>query len=145
MKLLVRSLIACLLALWISAPTTGGEGGENAGGTGVWILPTCGFLGGPGPGVGQSFAVSDPSKGVRFVVSEECGAVTALAVEPLSGISTPLSVNGRDVTLPASLLQAYVAGGVHLVRVVITDAAHCGYRIDLVLPSAGSPGSLTIQ
>ena len=48
---LSRILLALALAVWVAVPGVGSDGGENAGGTGVWILPRaasiCAFSGPP--------------------------------------------------------------------------------------------------
>jgi hypothetical protein len=44
MNTLLRFVLALALGVWLAMPSLGSEGGENAGGTGVWILPRATFM-----------------------------------------------------------------------------------------------------
>ncbi|MCA8974427.1 MAG: hypothetical protein KDC98_06880 [Planctomycetes bacterium] len=145
MKLLVRCFAASLLALCFAMPGVGGEGGENAGGTGVWILPRSQQLGCSSPAMGQSFSAEDFENDLTLVVSEECGHVIATATEPSNGEAIALPVSGREVTIRRSILQAYSAASVPVVQVLIADQAQQGYLITLAIDSANRTCTLTVQ
>ena len=148
MKLFSRTLLAVLAALWIALPSVGGEGGENGGGTGVWILPRCSALGSVPqacPGTGQMRQFSRLSGDITMVVSPQCGQVVATICDPGTGVFVPLSVSGRDVTLPESVLQAFQGASVTSVKIVIADAAQNGYILTLAVNVAAQSGSLQVH
>lgn len=108
MKSLLRPLVAIALAVWLALPLFGSEGGNNAGGTGIWILPRATFL---ASGMSQSAprATKDllaNGQDLVMELSSECGACSATFVDELSGQPVALQANGGLVRLPASLLQS---------------------------------------
>lgn len=149
MHALIRTFVAALLALWLAMPSVGGEGGENGGGTGVWILPRCEFLSGDPLAIGMhgapkaSRSFSSLSQSLSLNGSSECGQIVATLIDPSSGSLVPLSVVGRNATLPSSVLVGLRAAGVTYAQIVMMDAAHQGYVIHVVLDIAA--GSVTLN
>jgi len=148
-----RFLACLLLALAIALRLLGGEGegGENAGGTGVWILPRSERIGSGSPAIDPNsqlrvsplqLSALDHDIGLR--VSPECGEVVAtLFAEPF-GEPVPLQVQGNLVLIPSSLLSNLVNAGVAESIVVILDAYGNGYRLRLVLDFATGSGRVLV-
>jgi hypothetical protein len=149
-----QRFFACLLlALALALRLLGGEGegGENAGGTGVWILPRSERITSGSPALDPNspqrvsplvFPALDHDVGLR--VSPECGEVVAtLFAEPL-GEPVALQVQGNLVVISASLLHNLVNAGVEESIVVILDANGNGYRLRLLLDLATSSGRVLV-
>lgn len=140
MKSLLRPLVAIALAVWLALPLFGSEGGNNAGGTGIWILPRATFL---ASGMSQSAprATKDllaNGQDVVMEVSSECGACSATFVDELSGQPVALQANGGLVRLPASLLQSLAGAAGTKAHIVITDANQLGYLLTIDRREDGS-------
>jgi len=138
------------MAMCIAVPTVGGEGGENAGGTGVWILPRSSFLCAPSAAAGESYTIQNFNRGLVLRVSPELGPVVAVITDSVSGVQIPLAVHGRDVILPASVLTGLVGAGVGDVSLVIFDSHQQGYCLDGNIRSGagnsgGSSATFTVQ
>jgi hypothetical protein len=138
MNTALRVLAAALLALWLAIPGVSGDeaGGENAGGTGVWILPRCEML---SSGSAQNaafgsprvaaFVVTDLSKDVRMCVSGECGQTVASLFAGVSGSPISLPVIGQYLLLPSSVMQGLLNARVEVSDIVVLDASQKGYRM----------------
>ncbi|MCA8948872.1 MAG: hypothetical protein KDE27_05175 [Planctomycetes bacterium] len=144
MKLAVRLVVVLLAAVWLAAPSLGGEGGENAGGTGVWVLPGGSSLGGNGQSGNLSREIPNLTKDFKLTVASNVGAFVATACEAGSGVIVPLASSGRDVLLPAAMLRGFRDENVAHVDIVIADSEMVGYRIRLSIPAAGETATLTI-
>jgi hypothetical protein len=149
MHALIRSLVAALLALWLAMPSVGGEGGENGGGAGVWVLPHCSYLtvdpqaGGPlgAPRASRSF--SSLGQTVVLQGSTECGQIVATLIDPVSCVPMALPVIGRSAIIPASVLNGLQAAGIPTAQIVMVDAAQQGYVIHVVIDLAA--GTVTFN
>lgn len=144
MHTLRRILVGIALLVWLAIPAAGhGGGGENAGGTGVWILPRAVPLcaAASATPVRESKLISDLGQDLMMSVSGECGIAVATFVDDITGVVTALPVSGALVRLPASLLQAMVASSCPQANIVVSDCNHVGYLIELRL----APGSQTIS
>ena len=134
MKLLQRVFVAIALAVWMALPILGNDGGDNAGGTGIWILPRAGHLAVTSQDAAARAQRSLPSAGqdLLVAVSPECGACAATFLDELSGQPVSLQSVGGVVRIPAALLQALPEGDGTKAHVVISDAAQLGYlmRVD---------------
>ncbi len=108
MKSLLRLLAALALAIWVAVPVVGSDGGDNAGGTGIWILPraTCLASGMEVTPPRAAKVLTTFNHDVVMQVSSECGAVVATFVDDLSGQPVSLATFSGQVRIPASLLQA---------------------------------------
>jgi hypothetical protein len=140
MKSLLRPLVALAVAVWLALPLVGNEGGNNAGGTGIWILPRATFL---ASGMSQSTprATKDllaNGQDVVMEVSTECGACSATFVDELSGQPVALQASGGLVRLPASLLQSLAGAAGTKAHIVITDANQLGYLLTIDRREDGS-------
>lgn len=147
MKHLLRILTVALAAAWLATPGVSGEGegGENAGGTGVWILPgPCALGGGPALGASAVRQVPTLANDVTMTVSAQLGSVVATACEAGSGTVIPLSVSGRDVTFRGSTMRAFRDANVQVVEIVICDSSQQGYRIRFRIHPNGQSGVLTV-
>ncbi|MBM4060513.1 MAG: hypothetical protein FJ265_05380 [Planctomycetes bacterium] len=152
MNLLFRFLTAALLALWAAIPAIGGagDGGENAGGTGVWILPRCESIGSNittiGGGVPRVAPLTFGNLGsdIRLRLSNECGEATATLFEGESGAPIALPVVDQLMTLPAFVLQGLVAAGVDVADIVVIDAHNRGYLMRLHLDLAARTAALLV-
>lgn len=138
MNTTLRILAAALLALWLAIPGISGEGdgGENAGGTGVWILPRSEFLSSGSGMQGRQprtspIAIPNLQLDVKLRVSSETGQCSGTLFDGLSNTPVDLPVIGQSVILPASLMQALFAARVPACDIVIVDAAHRGYLMTL--------------
>lgn len=140
MKLLQRVLVAIALAIWMAMPILGNDGGDNAGGTGIWILPRAGFLASDSPNaaVRAQRAVPGACQDLMLAVSSECGNCAAMFLDELSGQSVALQSVGGMVRIPASLLQALPQGDGTKAHVVISDASQLGYLMRVERSADGS-------
>ena len=143
MNTTLRILAAALLALWLAIPGISGEGdgGENAGGTGVWILPRSEFLSSGSGMQGRQpriapIAIADLQHEVKLRVSGDTGQCTGTLFDGASNMPIDLPVLGQCVVLPASLLQGLFAARVPSCDIVIVDAARRGYLLSLVFDYA---------
>jgi hypothetical protein len=145
MKAPLNWLLALLLAAWLAMPSRGDAGGgDNAGGTGVWILPFCANVG-SGGGVEQprlSIQLGDLSRDVTLECAPEIGAAVATCIDELSGQPVFLSVVGRRVTLPSATLRVLSQARVEA-DIVIADGQQRGYRIHVDVSE--NDGSLTLR
>jgi len=150
MHALIRTFVAALLALWLAMPSVGGEGGENGGGSGVWILPNYGMLSGDPlaisplgtPRASRSFA--SLSSNVILQGSSGLGQVVATLIDPVACIPMPLPVVGRSATVTSSVLQGLQAAGIANAQIIMMDAAHQGYVIHLFLDLAAGTVTFSI-
>jgi hypothetical protein len=135
MNALNRLLLAVALLVWVALPGISGDGGENAGGTGVWILPRATPLAAVVPSAPPRAdkLVSNLNQDLVMQVSAECGNVVGTFVDDIAAVPTALPVVGSLVRVPASLLQALVASGGTSAHVVVTDGNHVGYVIELTV------------
>jgi hypothetical protein len=138
---MLRGLLAFVLALVFVVPVTAGNGGgNNPGGDGVWILPRSSVI------VGLLPTAITPIRGtchypptaqsLQMKVSPEVVSPVAFLVDPISGAQIPLATTVDIVTIPVSVINAFLAANVTTVLGTITDAAFQGYyfrlRIDPV-------------
>lgn len=142
MKTMLRLLASVALAAWIALPGVGSDGGDNAGGTGVWILPRSSFFTSQLPCISattparQSQSMASAFNGVRLTTSTEMGAFTATFIDPFSGSSTALPTNGRDVVLSGTLLRAVQESGA-AAEIVVVDGQLQGYVVRVSVDAAG--------
>lgn len=149
----LRVLAAALLALWLALPGRSGEGdgGENAGGTGVWILPRCETINsgsGNGIGIGQPrvapFAIPDFAHDLHLKLSNDCGPASALLFDGSAGLEIELPIVGQTLTVPASVLQSLFSARVAVSDIVVLDASHKGYLMRLRLDLLTARGDLSV-
>lgn len=140
MKSILRLLAALALAVWVAVPTFGNDGGDNAGGTGIWILPRASFLatGSTEAGPRASKVLSSFSQDIVMQVSNECGTCVATFADELSGQQVSLQAYGGLVRVPASLLQALVGSSCSKAHIVIADASQLGYVLSIDRRDDGS-------
>lgn len=138
MNTTLRILAAALLALWLAIPGISGEGdgGENAGGTGVWILPRSEFLSSGSGLQGRQprippLVIANLLLDVKLRVSNDSGQCTGTLFDGATNVPTDLPVLGQCVVLPAPLLQGLFAARVPTCDIVIVDAARRGYLLSL--------------
>lgn len=135
----LRNLLVLLVALCLAIPTICDEGGENNGGTGVWILPACANITAPRSAAAASsrgsWAGSGTSVDVKMAVASEMGAPSAMLVDEVSGVPIALPTSGRMVTISKNLLQALHQASVRTASVVITDTMQRGYilKVNILL------------
>lgn len=140
MTTLLRSILAVLVVLTMSAPSTG-IGGGGGGGTGVWILPGCAMLSSstydPNAPVRETFFAGDTSEDLVLRVSPGMGAATACFIEDVSGTVYPLQVHSREVTIPKTLLQSLETAGSGAGTILIVDSQQRGYLLRLKVAADG--------
>jgi hypothetical protein len=153
MNTTLRVLAAALLALWFAIPGVSGdgEGGENAGGTGVWILPRCESISSGTWQIGQQsqprvapFAIPSLNQNVKLRVSNECGATSATLFDGENGTPITLGVVGQYVELPSSLLRGLHAAGVAESQIIVADANGRGYLIELRIDIAAATAEVRV-
>jgi hypothetical protein len=146
MKLLLRLMLPLAVATWLALPGIGSDGGDNAGGTGVWILPRPTFLAsGSVDSVGQergSISIASCSGGFALATGIELGDFTATFIDPISGVPIALPTCGRQVLLDAALLSALKQTGVQG-RIVVSDSQHLGYVMNVTMD--GVTGACTVR
>lgn len=144
MKLLQRVLVAIALAVWLAMPILGNDGGDNAGGTGIWILPRAGYLAANSQEAVAREQRNVPSFGqdLQVAVSSECGACGATFLDEVSGQPVALQSVGGVVRIPAALLQSLPQGDGTKAHIVISDASQLGY---LMRVERREDGSLVVK
>lgn len=137
----LRLLFALIFAICLALPSVSGDGGENGGGTGVWVLPRATYL---TSGVVEPRAVqlASPGQDLMLEMSCEVGLATAVFIDDLSQVPVSLMVNGSQVRLPAAVMQSFLACSAQSATIMISDAAHMGYLIRVI---AQSNGTLSLQ
>lgn len=151
MNLRIRLVPVALAAALLALPGIGDEGGEGAGGTGVWILPRPTYLapGCPGttpPSIAAVPPLALPSAGsVTMTIAPESGPSSAVLVDNVSGTSLPLPVSGREVTLARTVLQGLVSSGTDVAHIVVTDSQQLGYVIQISIDLATGAGTLSLR
>jgi hypothetical protein len=139
---LLRSVLALITAAWLMSPAPGNGGGENNGGTGVWILPACANITAaaqdPAAAARMTIQVPGTASDVRLQVDSSMGVASAVFVDDLSGAVIGMPVAGRLVTLPRQLLQALQHSPIGKGTLMITDASQMGYVIRVVAMADGS-------
>ena len=140
MKLLQRVLVAIALVIWTALPILGSDGGDNASGTGIWILPRAGYLACDAQNAEVRAQRNLPTscQDLMVAVSSDCGACAATFLDEVSGQPVPLPSVGGVVRIPASLLQALPQGNGTKAHVVISDAAQLGYMMRVERREDGS-------
>ncbi len=140
MKNTLRWLVAFALAICMALPVLGGEGGENGGGTGIWILPRANFLTmNGGAAAPRDVRTVGLSQDVLMEVHTDLGSVSATFVDQVSGSPVALQVQGRVVRVSASLLQMLGTMSTKTAYITIADATQLGYLIRIsVDPIAGT-------
>ena len=144
-----RALLAVLFAAWLAMPSVGDEGGENASGGGVWILPCAAVIDETaihtnGSAQRGQLAAHAVAADIRMQVASNMGTASAVLVTPLSSDPLPLAVEGSCVVIPRELLQT-LAVGKTCSRILIVDALQSGYVIDMVFDVAGSAVTLSVR
>ncbi len=141
--------IAALLAL----PGLSTDGGGNASGTGVWILPRPTYVSSISSGCGgsasttpvSSFAVASLGSDVRLVTSSDLTSFTAAMIDPVSGVAIPLVVSGREVVISKDHLQGLAASGALATDVVVADSGQLGYVLRLQIDPVSGSATLTLR
>jgi hypothetical protein len=138
MKNILRLLLAVAVSVWLALPSSSSDGGENAGGTGVWVLPRASFLAGCGSMPRESKVLLGTTQDLVVEVSIEVGSFVATFLDEVTGLPVSLQSYGPRVRIPAALLQAVVASN-HKAHIVISDANQFGYMLHIeVHPSTGA-------
>lgn len=137
MMSLLRLLLALVTATIIALPIISSDGGENGGGTGIWILPRARFLcAGPAPAPLDSKNLATLSVDLVMQVSAECGACVATLIDEVSGVPVSLPAVGSRIRLSAALLQVVASGGGRA-SIVILDSSGLGYSLKVTTSSSG--------
>ncbi|MBL8727002.1 MAG: hypothetical protein JNM25_01135 [Planctomycetes bacterium] len=147
MKLLLRLVLPLAVAALVALPGIGSDGGDNAGGTGVWILPrptflASGALESMAPAVHGVLNIASCGSGVALAAGAEMGDFVATLIDPISGMPIALPTNGRQILLSASLLADLKLAAVEA-RIVVSDSQHLGYVLGLALDS--TTGACTVR
>lgn len=147
MRPFLRSLFAAVLALWLAHPGVGGDGGENGSGSGVFILPHSGFFSSTsslcGPGR-QTITLNDLTRDATLTTSSEMGSPVATLVDQVSGVPIALPVSGKNVILPAAVMQNLLQAGVAEARILVVDGCQRGYQILLRIDAGARSATLTV-
>lgn len=136
MTMLLRAFLAALLTMWIALPTPGSEGGENAGGTGVWILPRATFLCStavPSTPPKVEFTVASLQSDLRLQLDSAMGIACGTLIDDVVGQAISLQVAGSLAVVPAATLQSLAGTTAPHATVIIADANHLGYLIRLIV------------
>lgn len=132
---MLRHIVSLLAVALLAMPTPGDEGGENASGTGVWILPACAAIDpaqvAPTAPTRATFVCSDLGKPVTLQVSQAMGAASATLTFDLLGATVPLQVSGRTVVVTPSLMTALTQSPSSTATLLISDSHPNGYVMRL--------------
>lgn len=150
MKAHLRFLLPAVFAAWLALPGIGSDGGENAGGTGVWILPRPTFLASGAPEI----TAATPDRGalavptvisgpISVAAASELGSFTATLTDPISGVATSLPTNGREFTLTSAMLMGLKSSGAGA-HIVVSDSQQLGYVLRVSFDPATGSGSIKV-
>lgn len=133
---LVRYLSLLLAGLLLALPLLSSGGGDNAGGTGVWVLPrqnSAGFLGGI-PALSaprDSKTVSLTGNPLVLGIASDMVNPIATLVDRQTQLGLPLQVLGNFVSIPATSLAQIAAMPGTIADCIILDASARGYLIKI--------------
>jgi len=136
----LRNILALMAAVWLAIPAPGNGGGENNGGSGVWILPACANITVQDPNAlpRAVHTFANTASDIKVKVANGMGTPTATFTDDLSGTTVGMNVTGRVVTVPKQLLQALALSPIRKGTLLITDASQCGYIIRVIVRPDGS-------
>lgn len=141
MKFFLRLVLPLAVATGLALPGIGGDGGDNGGGTGVWILPRACYLASdvvdPASTARLARTAASCNGGITLTADSHLGALTATLVDSVSGAPVALPVNGREIVLSGGLLTELKEAGVEA-QVVVTDSQHLGYVMSVAFADNGS-------
>jgi hypothetical protein len=149
MKVLVRLFLLVGVTVWLALPGIGSDGGESAGGTGVWILPRPTFLASGSPSVTTgceprgTMAITSPDAPLVLKTGDELGAFSATLIDPWSGVPVSLPTNGREVVVPTNLLRALREAAASA-DIVVNDSQQLGYVMRVVFDPATGSGLIKV-
>lgn len=83
-------------------------------------------------------SVTNTTLDVIMRTAGQMGAASATFVDDMSGVPVSLTVSGRLVTLPKTLLQALESSVKKTATIVITDAVQSGYVMRVTILPDGS-------
>jgi hypothetical protein len=140
MKSLSKAVFVWALLIAFALPGIGNDGGENGGGSGVWVLPRACFLTSQtGSSAPLAFATRPMNQDLVMTMSAEVGVASGTFLEALSSVPVAVPVVGSTVRVPASLLQALALLQLPQATVVVSDAAQFGYVLKITVnPSTGT-------
>lgn len=138
MTSLIRVLAAIAFAICLALPGVGSDGGENGGGTGVWVLPRATCLTPPIGAAPRDQKTVPIQADLQMQMSAEVGVACATFIDDTSGVPMALSVTGSLVTIPATLMQSLAGLSSPSGTIVIADAMQVGYVIQIVVHSNGT-------
>ena len=145
----LRTVLALLLAAWLAVPSTSSEGGENAGGTGVWILPCAAQVTQEMLQASYTprsvFECSDLQQGARLKLETGLGIAVATIVDDVSGTPVALSVNGSVVACPGNLLQAFASAGATSATLMIANSSQRGYVISVTIDASANKAVFAVK
>ena len=149
MKALARLTLVAVFSAWLALPGVGSDGGENAGGTGVWILPRANFLASipcttATAEVRAACAIPSVAQSITVTTSSDLGVIVATLVDPVTGVPMPLATSGHDVVIPGSMLQNLRVAGCGSATIVIADDNHLGYVIEMSIDLAAGAATLKL-
>ena len=138
MTTLIRILVALAFVISLALPGIGGDGPENGGGTGVWVLPLGTCLTPPGGAAPRAIKTIGTAQDFVMQMSPEVGTATGTFVDNVSAVPVALPVSGSQVRIPAALLQSLVGLTNPTATIVIADDAQVGYVIYVTVFANGT-------
>lgn len=148
MKSTQRLLPALVAAALLSLPGISSEGGEGAGGTGVWILPSPKYVGAVSLSVPVSGAPAPATpwtNDLKLAADVGVSTFTAVLIDDLSGSPMDLPVEGREVLLKQVVLEDLVASGVGVAHIVVVDTNQIGYVVRIAIDPDTHKASLSLR
>jgi hypothetical protein len=145
MKSLCKAVFVCALLLAFALPGFGDDGGENGGGSGVWVLPRACFL---TPLSGSTPPLASMQRSINqdlvLQLSAEVGVASGTFLESLASVPVAVPVSGSTARVSASLLQSLALLPVPQATVVISDASHLGYVLKITVTAATSTALIQV-
>ncbi|MCB9876448.1 MAG: hypothetical protein H6835_02510 [Planctomycetes bacterium] len=142
-----RALLAMLFAAWLAMPSVGDEGGENASGGGVWILPCAAVIDESALEQGvvarSVLAGHQVNQGLCLQMASNMGSASAVLVSGLSGDVMPLPTSGAKIFLSKQLMQSLAATRTGA-KIVVADSQQRGYVIEITVDASGSTVTLSV-
>lgn len=135
MNPMLRNVFSLLVLALLAIPAPGDEGGENASGTGVWILPACAAIDpaqlDPSAPTRAQFVCSDTSKPVEMRVSQAMSSVSGTMTYDVLGTPVALEVTGQVVRVSPAMMAALSQSPCKTATILISDVHQKGYVLRL--------------
>jgi hypothetical protein len=135
----LRLFALLVFALCLALPSIGGdgEGGENGGGTGVWVLPRAGYITPPSGMPPRMLRTISMAQDCLLEMEPSVGVASGTFVDDVLQLPVALTINGMVARIPSDLLQSLSSASASA-TVLLADASQLGYLIEITANGNGT-------